>query len=101
MLVVPVPYLAASAWTGEDDLHIEGKYVWDDSNISVAFTNFTILEPSLGNIGDCFDILRNGEVNDRFCSDLVSFICKKETSFYLSIMVNNTKRLDILSRNGL
>lgn len=91
MLVVLVLYLVVLVWIGEDDFYIEGKCVWDDLNIFVVFINFIIFELSFGNIGDCFDILRNGEVNDRFCLDLVLFICKKEISFYFLIMVNNIK----------
>lgn len=56
----------------------------DHSNTSVVFTNFTIIEPSLWNIGDCLGILRNGEVNGRFCSDLVSLRCNMwKRDFYL------------------
>lgn len=71
-----------TAWTGGNDLGIEGHYVWDHSNTSMVFTNWyenepSILTPSQGLTRDCIDILRNGEWNDRSCSFLSAFICEK------------------------
>lgn len=71
-----------SAWTGLNDIDIEGKYVWDYSNASALFTNWYPREPSLYTdtdalTRDCIDMLQTGEWNDRPCSHLTSFICEK------------------------
>ncbi|XP_052694133.1 lectin BRA-3-like [Crassostrea angulata] len=70
-------YKNCTAWTGGNDLDIEGKYVWDNSNTSFVFTNWYKFVPSHGDIRDCIDILKNGEWNDRPCSHLNHFICEK------------------------
>ncbi|XP_052695297.1 C-type lectin domain family 17, member A-like, partial [Crassostrea angulata] len=75
------PY-ACTAWTGLNDLHIEGQYRWDHSNTFLNFSNWFPGEPSLGSPSnafdrDCIDMLRNGLWNDRPCSYLNSVICEK------------------------
>lgn len=70
-------YKNCTAWTGGNDLDIEGKYVWDKSNTSFVFTNWYKFVPSNGDIRDCIDIFKNGEWNDRPCSHLNHFICEK------------------------
>lgn len=70
-------YKNCTAWTGGNDLDIEGKYVWDNSNTSFVFTNWYKFVPSNGDIRDCIDIFKNGEWNDRPCSHLNHFICEK------------------------
>uniref|UniRef100_A0A8W8P0L5 C-type lectin domain-containing protein n=1 Tax=Magallana gigas TaxID=29159 RepID=A0A8W8P0L5_MAGGI len=71
------------AWTGLNDLNIEGQYVWDHSNTPMVFFTWYIFEPSLGDVRDCVDILRNGQWNDRPCSVLIPFICEKENTHIL------------------
>lgn len=71
-----------TAWTGLNDLDIEGQYMWDHSNTPVVFANWHTNEPSLRNSSyaltrDCIDMFRNGKWNDRPCSYYNQFICKK------------------------
>ena len=75
-------YEDCTAWTGLNDLDIEGTYVWDHSNASLTFTNWHGREPSpigldQAQTRDCIDILRGGGWNDRPCSYLNWFICEK------------------------
>lgn len=75
-------YKACTAWTGGNDLDIEGHYVWDYSNRSMVFTNWYKTEPSLYYPSnalprDCIDMFRNGEWNDRPCSYGNQFICER------------------------
>lgn len=71
-------YKNCTAWTGGNDLDIEGQYVWDHSNTSFVFTNWYKFVPGRGDSRDCIDILKNGEWNDRPCSFLNDFICEKQ-----------------------
>ncbi|XP_061176183.1 C-type lectin domain family 17, member A-like [Saccostrea echinata] len=69
------------AWTGGNDLVIEGHYQWNDSPLAMNYTNWLPGEPSTiypaqGESRDCVDILKNGKWNDRPCSFLNSFICE-------------------------
>nr|XP_022310943.1 low affinity immunoglobulin epsilon Fc receptor-like [Crassostrea virginica] len=71
-----------TAWTGLNDLDIEGTYVWDHSNAPITFSNWMDGEPSVGYpnqalIKDCIDILRGGVWNDRKCFHLNWVICEK------------------------
>ena len=71
-----------TAWTGLNDLDIEGTYVWDHSNAPLTFSNWMYGEPSIGHPNDaqrrdCIDILRGGVWNDRPCSYLNWVICEK------------------------
>nr|XP_022311364.1 low affinity immunoglobulin epsilon Fc receptor-like [Crassostrea virginica] len=71
-----------TAWTGLNDIDIEGSYVWDHSNAPISFSNWHPREPSLYNRShaltkDCIDILRGGIWNDRPCSYLNWVICEK------------------------
>ena len=71
-----------TAWTGLNDLNIEGTYVWDHSNAPLTYSNWYDKEPSLNNRNhaqkrDCIDILRGGFWNDRPCSHLNWVICEK------------------------
>ncbi|XP_078330886.1 low affinity immunoglobulin epsilon Fc receptor-like [Crassostrea virginica] len=72
-----------TAWTGLNDLDIEGTYIWDHSNAPLTFSNWHYHEPSLGTPSqaltrDCIDILRGGVWNDRPCSYLQNWvICEK------------------------
>nr|XP_022312741.1 low affinity immunoglobulin epsilon Fc receptor-like isoform X2 [Crassostrea virginica] len=71
-----------TAWTGLNDLDIEGAYVWDHSNAPLTFSNWMDGEPSLYSPDhalerDCIDILRGGVWNDRPCSYLNWVICEK------------------------
>lgn len=71
-----------TAWTGLNDLHIEGQYKWDHSNTLLTFINWHPEEPSLGSPSrasdrDCIDMLSNGLWNDRPCSYPNSVICEK------------------------
>ncbi|XP_052695391.1 collectin-12-like [Crassostrea angulata] len=75
-------FKTCTAWTGLNDRHIEGHYVWDHSNTSMVFTNWYKFVPSKGDARDCVDILRNGEWNDRPCSFLNAFICEKSIRLY-------------------
>lgn len=75
-------YFYCTAWTGGNDLAIEGQYVWDASNTSMVFTNWYVSEPSIGYPSlaadrDCIDILRNGKWNDQSCLTLNEFICER------------------------
>lgn len=77
-------HLGCTAWTGLNDLTIEGQYMWDHSNTSVIFENWHANEPSLNipsnaAVRDCIDMLRTGEWNDRPCSYDNPFICEKLT----------------------
>ena len=72
-----------TAWTGLNDLDIEGRYIWDHSNASLTFTNWHPKEPSLSKpeqalSRDCIDILRGGVWNDRPCTHLNWVICEKQ-----------------------
>lgn len=71
-----------TAWTGGNDINLEGEYVWDHPITSVIFTNWYRNEPSLADPSkaltrDCIDILRNVKWNDRPCLYFNSFICEK------------------------
>ena len=66
-------YEDCTAWTGLNDLDIDGTYVWDHSNAPLTFSNWNDGEPSVrdpdhAQTRDCTDILRGGTWNDRFCS---------------------------------
>ena len=72
-----------TAWTGLNDLDIEGRYIWDHSNASLTLTNWHPKEPSLSKPEqalnrDCIDILRGGGLNDRPCTHLNWVICEKQ-----------------------
>ncbi|XP_078330887.1 C-type mannose receptor 2-like [Crassostrea virginica] len=41
-------FFDCTAWTGLNDLDIEGTYVWDHSNAPLTFSNWHSHEPSLG-----------------------------------------------------
>ncbi|XP_048751418.2 macrophage mannose receptor 1-like [Ostrea edulis] len=69
-----------TAWTGGNDVDVEGRYRWSYSNLSITFTAWKEGEPSVGlptiaEERDCIDLLRTGEWNDRPCSYINSFIC--------------------------
>ncbi|XP_062572854.1 collectin-12-like [Saccostrea cucullata] len=69
------------AWTGGNDLVIEGHYQWNNAPGAMNFTNWYPDEPSIGYPGkaaarDCIDLLKNGQWNDRKCSFLNPFICE-------------------------
>ncbi|XP_052695644.1 low affinity immunoglobulin epsilon Fc receptor-like [Crassostrea angulata] len=71
-----------TAWTGLNDLDIEGQYRWDHSNTPLNFSNWYPGQPSLERPDqaldrDCIDMFRNGAWNDRFCSFLNLVICEK------------------------
>lgn len=75
-------YFYCTAWTGGNDLDIEGQFVWGHSNTSMVFTNWYVTEPSIGNpslaaVRDCIDILRNGKWNDKSCLISTAFICER------------------------
>ncbi|XP_052695029.1 CD209 antigen-like [Crassostrea angulata] len=53
-------YRPCTAWTGLNDRHLEGQYVWDHSNTSMAFINWYEYYPSRVDQRDCVDILWNG-----------------------------------------
>lgn len=69
-----------SAWTGLNDLNIEGQYVWDHSNTPMAFYTWYTFKPEFGDIRDCVAIQKNGQWNDKKCMALLAFICEKEIS---------------------
>nr|XP_022312738.1 perlucin-like protein [Crassostrea virginica] len=78
----PDIFFDCTAWTGLNDLDIEGTYVWDHSNAPLTFSNWHYQEPSLLSkkealAKDCIDILRGGVWNDRPCSYLNWVICEK------------------------
>nr|XP_022310944.1 low affinity immunoglobulin epsilon Fc receptor-like [Crassostrea virginica] len=71
-----------TAWTGLNDLDIEGTYVWEHSKAPLTFSNWHPRDPSVDNPNmaltrDCIDILREGLWNDRQCSHLNWVICEK------------------------
>ena len=71
-----------TAWTGLNDIDIEGTYVWEHSKAPLTFSNWHPKEPSVDNPNraltrDCIDILREGIWNDRQCSHLNWVICEK------------------------
>lgn len=71
-----------TAWTGGNDLDIEGQYRWHHSNTLLSYTNWYPTEPSLAVPKnaldrDCIDVLRNGQWNDQSCSFQNSVICEK------------------------
>lgn len=71
-----------TAWTGGNDINLEGKYVWDHPITSMIFTNWyrnepSLADPSKASTRDCIDILRNVKWNDIPCLYFNSFICEK------------------------
>lgn len=75
------PYVC-TAWTGGNDLDVEGQYRFDHSNTLLSYTNWHPNEPSLAVPNealdrDCIDVLSNGQWNDRPCSFQTSVICEK------------------------
>lgn len=92
--------LTCTAWTGGNDLYIEGQYVWGNSNTSMVLTNWNTNEPSLlipqeAPSRDCVDLLRNGKWNDRPCWYLNPFICEKNISnYYVTNYIQLHKYLD-------
>lgn len=69
-----------SAWSGLNELNIEGQYVWDHSNTPMTFSTWYSFKPELGDIRDCVSIQRKGQWNDKKCTALLTFICEKEIS---------------------
>ncbi|XP_062574841.1 hepatic lectin-like [Saccostrea cucullata] len=75
-----------TAWTGGNDLEVEGQYRWNNSNVTMTFTYWYYNEPSINDptqayTRDCIDLLKTAKWNDRPCSYLNSFICEK--SYYI------------------
>ncbi|XP_062598128.1 perlucin-like protein [Saccostrea cucullata] len=70
-------YLSCHAWTGGNDLTVEGRYQWSHSNKSINFTNWFDIEPYTPDKEDCIQLLMNGEWNDGTCSDKTQYICEK------------------------
>jgi hypothetical protein len=68
------------AWTGGNDIEIEGQYRWSYSNTTLTFFAWHPNEPSptlqLAEAKDCIDLLREGNWNDRPCSYRNPFICE-------------------------
>jgi hypothetical protein len=68
------------AWTGGNDVSVEGIYTWDHSKSNMVFTNWHEHEPSVtaGTAEeDCVEIIRTGEWNDKHCAVQNTFICEK------------------------
>lgn len=77
--------LTCTAWTGGNDLDIEGHNAWGTLNTSMVFTNWntnerSLLTPEIAPSRDCIDLLRYGKWNDRPCWYLNPFICEKNIS---------------------
>ncbi|XP_062611197.1 collectin-10-like [Saccostrea cucullata] len=75
-----------TAWTGGNDLEVEGQYCWNDSNMTMTFTYWnpnepSIIQPTQAYTRDCIDLLKTAKWNDRPCSFLNSFICEKSHVF--------------------
>ena len=101
----PDIFFDCTAWTGLNDLGIEGTYVWDDSNEPLTYSNWHYHEPSLLSKSealtkDCIDMLRGGVWNDRPCSYLNWVICEK-TFWTMSnaTIVMKLKKLSQISTN--
>jgi hypothetical protein len=52
-----------TAWTGANDIAVEGIYRWQHSNTNMYFANWFDKEPT-GGPEDCVELLRNGGWND-------------------------------------
>ncbi|XP_062593876.1 collectin-10-like, partial [Saccostrea cucullata] len=70
-------YLSCFAWTGGNDIIVEGRYQWSHSNTSIDFTNWFGIEPYSPHGEDCIQLLMNGEWNDGTCSVKTPYICEK------------------------
>lgn len=65
-------YQACTAWTGGNDMHTEGQFVWDHWNTTIGFSNWSPNNPSKkfpnqAQTHDCIDLYRDGTWNDRPC----------------------------------
>ncbi|XP_056001779.1 neurocan core protein-like [Ostrea edulis] len=83
----PTYLYKCTAWTGGNDVDIEGQYRWSYSNAIFTFHFWQRGEPSVGypkqaEERDCIDLLRNGKWNDRRCSYLNLFICEMSYGQY-------------------
>ncbi|XP_048751283.2 perlucin-like protein [Ostrea edulis] len=73
-------YEDCTAWTGGNDIFVEGDYRWHHSNSTMNFTNWYAYQPSVNFAGrneDCVDILRDARWNDGECHIQKSYICEK------------------------
>nr|XP_011455949.2 aggrecan core protein-like [Crassostrea gigas] len=71
-----------TAWIGGNDIKTEGQFVWDKSNTTIGFSNWSPGNPSIdfpdqAPTRDCVDLYRDGKWNDRRCTYLNPFICEK------------------------
>jgi hypothetical protein len=73
-------YDDCTAWTGGNDISIEGDYRWQSSDSKMEFTNWHGSQPSVWHEykqEDCVELMRNGEWNDLNCNAQNTFICEK------------------------
>lgn len=74
------------AWSGLNDLNIEGQYVWDHSNTPMTFSTWYSFKPELGDIRDCVSIQRkaNGTIKNAR-PYLPSFVRKRLATYRTQI----------------
>jgi hypothetical protein len=70
-----------TAWTGGNDIEVEGQYRWSFSNVTLNFTSWrpnqpSVISPRRALPENCIDLTKNGGWNDKVCSYLSSFICE-------------------------
>uniref|UniRef100_A0A3P9J5P1 C-type lectin domain-containing protein n=1 Tax=Oryzias latipes TaxID=8090 RepID=A0A3P9J5P1_ORYLA len=78
-------YMATNnLWTGLNDLLVPGMFTWSD-DFEVTFTYWAPGEPNNHNgfSEDCVEMLyETGRWNDKSCSELNNYICKKPKAHY-------------------
>ncbi|RVE65935.1 hypothetical protein OJAV_G00121150 [Oryzias javanicus] len=87
-------YMATNnLWTGLNDLLVPGMFTWSD-NFEVTFTYWAPGEPNNHNgfSEDCVEMLyETGRWNDKSCSELNNYICKKPKAHYPAPSVQPTE----------
>uniref|UniRef100_A0A8C7XLE5 C-type lectin domain-containing protein n=1 Tax=Oryzias sinensis TaxID=183150 RepID=A0A8C7XLE5_9TELE len=80
-------------WTGLNDLLVPGMFTWSD-DFEVTFTYWAPGEPNNHNgfSEDCVEMLyETGRWNDKSCSELNNYICKKPKAHYPAPSVQPTQ----------
>ncbi|XP_055999170.1 neurocan core protein-like [Ostrea edulis] len=73
-------YSDCKAWTGGNDILVDGDYKWHHSSSTMDFENWNQNQPNGNHNGedqDCVELLKNDEWNDENCNTRNSFICEK------------------------
>ena len=64
-------------WIGGNDFDEEGTFIWTSDNTTLDFVNWNTGEPNNSNGNqDCVSICQNKHWRDRYCHDVLSYICK-------------------------